>query len=432
MPRESVSVDTVPATRAAGLAPLFRLRAVEASRFRWFGPVRVMTPPTWRVAVLAAIVVLVMLGVASTTIEIPDRIRTTGVLLPTTGLLKVKSPRAGRIEELLIRGGDHLGDGQPMLRVSGMQNAPGHLPELEERIASLQRELDGLENGVLNEIRAIEYRLGRNRERLLLVKERIDVARFELEAREAQASLERASANRLARLSASRLVAAQIADAAESGALGASAGAQAAQQLLLELEEKQLLIELQLNDDRSQADQLRNRAREKREAIARQISAGRLQSATEVAAPASGIVSGVAVAVGEVVAAGQVLATLHDPASPLEARLYLSPADYGRIIAGQHVELALPAYPREIYGTLSAVIASVSPAAVPAQEIVAGLSGAGPVFEIRAILRDEEIIAKGRAWDLHAGTMVSADIVRHRWPLYRWFWRSVTGGNLRS
>ena len=201
---------------------------------------------------------------------------------------------------------------------------------------------------------------------------------------------------------------------------------------MLELEEKQLLIELQLNDDRAQVELLRLRAKEKREAISRQISAGRLQAATELAAPTGGVVSGVAVAVGEAVVAGQVLATLHDPVSPLEARLYLSPADYGRVNAGQRVELAIPAYPREIYGTLSAVIASVSPAAVPAHEIVAGLSGAGPVFEIRATLEVAEIIARGHAWNLHAGTTVSADIVRHRWPLYRWLWRSVTGGNVRS
>jgi membrane fusion protein len=421
-----------PAKRATGVAPLFRMRAVQASRLRWFGPVRVVTPPTWRVAVITAVTVLAMLGVASAQIEIPDRIRTTGVLLPTTGLLKVKSPRAGRIEALLIRGGDFLGDGQPMLHVSGVQNAPGRLPELQERIASLQRELDGLERGALDEIRAIEYRIGRNRERMQLVNAQIDVARAELQTRQAQALLARASADRVAKLRVPGLVAAQVADAAESEALQAAAGEQAARQVLLELGEKQLLIELQLDDDRLQGELLRNRTREKREAIARQISAGRLQSATEVVAPASGVVSGVAVAVGEMVAAGQVLATLHDPGSPLEARLYLAPSDYGRVATGQRVELSLPAYPREIYGTLSAVIESLSPAAVPAHEIVTGVSGAGPVFEIRATLEREEVVAKGRAWNLHAGTTVSADIVRHRWPLYRWFLRSATGGDLRG
>lgn len=389
-----------------------------------------MTPPTWRLALVAALTVVAMLAFASVQIEIPDRIRTTGVLLPASGLLKVKSPRAGRIEALLIRGGDHLGDGQPMLRVSGVQNAPGELPELQERIASLQRELKGLERGVLDEIRGIEYRIGHNRERLQLVSAQIDVARVELQTRRSQSSLARASADRVVKLRTSGLVAAQVADAAESEALHAAAGEQAARQVLLELEEKQLLIELQLNDDRLKVDLLRNRTREKREAIARQISAGRLQSATEVVAPASGVVSGVAVSVGEVVAAGQVLATLHDPGSPLEARLYLAPSDYGRVATGQRVELSLPAYPREIYGTLSAVIDSLSPAAVPAREIVPGLSGVGPVFEIRASLQGQGVMARGRAWNLHAGTAVNADIVRYRWPLYRWFWRSVSGGNL--
>jgi membrane fusion protein len=119
--------------------------------------------------------------------------------------------------------------------------------------------------------------------------------------------------------------------------------------------------------------------------------------------------------------------TLHNPASRLEARLYLSPDNAGMISAGQRVELQLKAYPHQLYGTRSAIVRSVSATTIAADEIDAGLPFNEPVFEVRAELQDSAVMAGGRGWSLPPGTSFTADLVRRRWPLFRWLWRSVSG-----
>ena len=188
-----------------------------------------------------------------------------------------------------------------------------------------------------------------------------------------------------------------------------------------------MAIEQQLAHDRTFPAILRHRAAIKREAIARQIAAGELLSAVEITAPDTGIVSGLAVRVGEEVAAGNVLMTLHDPASRLEARLYLSPDNAGMISTGQLVELQLKAYPHQLYGTRSAIVRSVSATTIAADAVDTGLPFNGPVFEVRAELQDSAVMVGGRAWSLPPGTSFTADLVRRRWPLFRWLWRSVSG-----
>ena len=129
---------------------------------------------------------------------------------------------------------------------------------------------------------------------------------------------------------------------------------------------------------------------------------------------------------------GDVLATLHDPRSPLEARIYLPPDSAGRIALGYRVELAVNAYPKEIYGTLPAIVDSISPAVIPASEVVPGAVVNGPVFELRARLENRAVESRDNLWHLPAGSVVSASIIRQRWPLYRWLWRTVTRGDARS
>jgi hypothetical protein len=69
-------------------------------------------------------------------------------------------------------------------------------------------------------------------------------------------------------------------------------------------------------------------------------------------------------------------------------------------------------------------VASVSAVALLPDEIGDVIPMLGPVFEIRATLHKTSINARGEVWQLPPGTVFSADLVRRRWPLYRWLLRS--------
>jgi len=410
-----------------GETPLFRRQAAVSLRRRWFGPVQLLTPPSAPVAIGVAAAAVVLLCLAVVTIEIPDRVRAVGMLVPVDGLLKVRASRAGRIEKLVVQNGDNVGRHQVLMRISGNKHAPGRAPELAARIASLRRELGLLGEELQREVDAVRERAMLNRKRLEFTKQRIAVAQTELRTREQHAVLSDGQAQRFHRLTDSRAVAEHVADEFTASALQAAATREAAHQRVLDLQDEQLVIEQQLAHDRTLPEILYRRAAIKREIIERQIAAGELLSAVEITAPYAGVVSGVAVRAGEEVAVGRVLMTLHDPASRLEARLYLSPDNAGMISAGQRVELQLKAYPHQLFGTRSAIVRSVSATTIAVDEIDAGLVFSGPVFEVRAELQDSAVMVSGRSWSLPPGTSFTADLVRRRWPLFRWLWRSVSG-----
>ena len=135
---------------------------------------------------------------------------------------------------------------------------------------------------------------------------------------------------------------------------------------------------------------------------------------------------------GEDVAAGAVLMTVYAPESRLEARLFLSPGNAGVIAVGQRVELQLQAYPHQLFGTQSAVVTAISTIVLPPEQVDADVPVKGPVFVVRARLRQARIQAGSRSWSLPPGTSFQADLVRARWPLYRWLLRSVSGDPARS
>ena len=411
----------------ARVLPLFREQVIRSARLRWFGPVRVMMPPSAGVAVFAAIITLSLLVVAIVLIEIPDRVRTSGLLMPIDGLRVIKASRSGKVRQLFIRDGASVDAGDVLLRLSGIEQAPGREPELQARIASLERELDLLDRGLDGDLAAFQTRVSLNLDRLVLTRERVRSAQAEFRTRSKQQRLHESRAVRLERLVNSAAIPVQHAEDAAATALQAKAASESARQRLLELEDRILLIEQQIERDRSEAGAMRSRAGARREELGRRLAESHLQSTLEVRAPASGVVNGLTVSVGEFVSAGAVLATLHDPDSRIEARLYLDPAEAGRITRGQRVEVRISAFPHELYGTLSGVVESISSAAIPTNEFDSGPRPRKRVFEIRATLATDAIADGGHAWKLPPGTSISADIVRRRWPLYRWLWRSVAG-----
>jgi membrane fusion protein len=411
---------------------LFRERALASVRQRWFGPVTLVTPPSMLLVISVACLVIVMLGTAVASIQIPDRVRTYGVLMPAEGLLKVKAPRSGRVERLPIANGDSVRQGQVLLRLSGSQRAPGREPELTARIESLGRDLRLLDEAVDRQPGLADARERLNRRRLRLTEERIAAAQAEVRTRGEKASIVAARAERIGRLAVANAIADDAAEDSVAAVLVSRAAKLATEQRVLALQDERLRIEQQLAQERDGLARMMRDYGTRREALLRQIAASELQSALEVTSPGDGLVTGLTVRVGEDVAVGEVLMTVYAPESRLEARLFLSPDNAGMISVGQQVELQLKAYPHQVFGTQSAVVTSISNVVLAPDEVDVDLLLAGPVFVVRARLRQGAIRVGKRSWTLPPGTSFQADLVRARWPLYRWLFRSVSGDSSRS
>jgi membrane fusion protein len=403
---------------------LFRERARRASARRWFAPVQVACPPAALPACLVAILAVASLAAATVVIEIPETVPATGVLLPSRGLLKLRAGRSGWVESLDVQDGARVDRGRVLMRITDAQRAPARHPEAEARLVSLHRELVLLGTTLDQQLAGIDAALDAGRRRRRLVQRRLEAARGEHATWQRQTELQERQASRVTALAASGVVAAQTADDLAGGVLRARAAWQAARQRVLALEDELAGIDDELSRDAARPAQARAEAAMRRESLLRAIAAEELRSATEVTAPGDGIVAGLTVQDGSFVQAGQVLLTLYDPGDPLEARLYVSADNAAMIFVGQRAELRLRAYPQELFGTRAATVSSIAAAALPPAELGAALPIAGKVFEIRAAIDGPAIVADGRQWSLSPGTTFGADLIRRRWPLYRWLLRS--------
>jgi membrane fusion protein len=407
---------------------LFRKTAVKAAQQRWFGPVLIVTPPSLTVAIWLAALATACLITAAVTIEIPERIRAQGVLLPSDGLLRVRASRSGWVDKLDIANGVAVSRGQALMWLTDAERAPLHQPETLERIASLRNELRLLDESMRQEIDAAADRELFGRRRLQLTRDRIAFAQQEYQLRLRQTELQQRRSKRLFALVADAAISAHSADEQSAATLEAQAAKDAAGQRVMALKDELAILDLQSLQDAATPLRLRTQAGIRRESLLREIAESQLKSVLEVTSPGDGSVAGLAVRAGSFVQAGQVLLTLHDPRDALEAYLYISADNAGMIKLGQSVELQLRAYPHQLFGTQSATITSVSAVAIPGHEVDSGIVVAGPVFEIRAALTSASIQARGDVWPLPPGTVFAADLIRRRWPLYRWLLRSITDG----
>lgn len=406
---------------------LFRTSAIRAAEYRWFSPVQIVTPPSAPIALTLAILAIGGLLLALIAIEIPERVRASGVLMPSQGLLKVRSRRSGWVDRLSVSEGANVVRGQTLLWLTDTQSAPDRGPETVTRIESLQNELLLAEQSVEQEIAGIEARRQYRHRRTKLLGSQLAAARSEHLVRRSQSSLQNDRASRIALLVAEGLLAEQSADDATIAALQAEATSQAAWQQVLALQDNLLLLERQSLEDAESPALLRMKARREREATLREIAESELRSATTVTAQINGLATGLSVRPGSYVQAGQVIVTLYDPADRLEAHLYVSADNAAMIKVGQRVELQLRAYPHQLFGTQAAVISSISAAARSDRENDLPVPVHGPVFELRARLESATVSARGVDWPLPPGTMFTADIVRRRWPLYVWLLRPAVG-----
>lgn len=403
---------------------LFRNRAAKAAEYRWFSPVLIITPPAvFPACVLAAAAVACLLA-ALMIIEVPERIRATGVLMPSQGLLKVRAWRSGQVTNLSVANGEMVTEGQPLMWLTDEQQAPQSEPESVERLASLRRELRLMETTLEQDVMAAESRTRLNRRRKELLEKRLGVAEAEHVTRQQQTGLQEGRAQRVSKLAAEGIVAAQSADELQASALQARALGQVARQQVLALQDEVAQLTAELQRDAVAPLSLRTHAGIRRQQLLREIAAVAVRSAGELSAPGNGIVAGLSVRVGSFVQSGQTILTIHDNAEPVEARLYVSADNAAMISRGQRVELQLRAYPHELFGTQSAIVTMVSATALSAGDLDIATRFSGSVFEIRAALETTSIAARGAAWPLPPGTAFDADLVRRRWPLYRWLWRS--------
>ena len=104
-------MSTAPAT------PLFRPEVMQAQAGQWLGSIRIGRPLGFSLVTGAA--VLMAAGLVSFAIwgEYTRKVTLPGVLMPETGIINLSSNQPATVAEILVREGDWVKAGQPLIKL---------------------------------------------------------------------------------------------------------------------------------------------------------------------------------------------------------------------------------------------------------------------------------------------------------------------------
>jgi len=407
-----------------GVTTLFRRSAVQSASHRLFGSVSVIVPPSALVALAVGVLAMLLLGFVAWYVEIPQRARAVGVLMPPDGLLDIVASAPGRVTKINVREGQLINAGDLLLNITTNQEQLARL-----QLPSLRAEIALLGEAHARQVAIDSSHLLALGERQDSITKRLAVAKTEYELQQDQVEL---FERRLARRRG----------LASKGGISVDALDQE-QTLLLQARARSATIRRSMLDyEQDVAAILRARAEAGdaagRQAILHDLEQRRLQRqvvehehliSQDIRASEAGVVARVNVRPGSAVIAGQALLKVYRPHQELEAWLYLPSAKAGFLQKGQVVQLRLDAYPYQLFGTSTAVVTSISSVAIEPREISVPLALTGPVFEVRARLNETHIKAFNATWPLAPGTSFQADLVQRRYRLFEWLLRVVATGS---
>lgn len=405
---------------SAGTAVLFRRSAVEAASQRIFGSVTVVVPPSGAVALLIAIAALALLAFVAWYVEIPQRARAAGVLMPPEGLKDILASAPGRVGRISVEEGQRIEPGELLLEIDNDR----------QELASYQLESLRAEISLLDEAHARQQAIDHNRlqaldGRLESLGKRLAVAKSEYELQQQQIGLIERRLSRRENLAGKGSLSPDLLDEEQGMLLTARTRLAAIRHSILEYEGEVAALSRSRSEagDESIQRELLNDLERRR--LRRQLVEQEHRVSYDVRASEPGVVARINVQPGATVTNGEPLVKVYRPYDQLEAWLYLSSDKAGFLKPGQAVELRLDAYPHEMFGTRSAVVTSISRVAIVPREVRVPLAINGPVFEVRARFEDAAVEAFDTAWPLAPGTSFQADLVQRRFRLYEWLLRHV-------
>ncbi|ULU25287.1 HlyD family secretion protein [Dyella terrae] len=410
---------------------LFRKEVMAARQHGWLGSVRIQPPRLgWFFLALGMLTVLMIL-IIMTEAHYTRHQQVEGSLVPAEGLLTLAPTAPGIVTRVLVREGDAVSAGQPLLEISGEQVSAS----LGDTHAAITADLD-----IKRERLSADLREQKNLAELQAkdLRERQALLRDQITQIDQQIALQSQRAD-----SASSLYE-QWSKAEGSGVVSKWQVLQQKdvalqnQVALKQLTEKIFQLKQQDQQLRGQLEQLPAAMSGKANDIARQLadvaqlaSQNEVQRALVLRAPFSGTVANVIVHPGQAVAAQQSLMIVLPANSKLLAELWVPTRAIGFVREGGRVVIRYQAYPYQKFGQYAGHITGVSRSALSATEAtrLLGREVKESRYRVLVALDSQAVMAYGHAEILKPGMTLDADVQVDRRRLIEWITEPLRGGH---
>lgn len=404
---------------------LFRQEAIDAQREKFLGEATIARPlPMWGMTLLAIGAAGLMIAVAIWG-QYTRRERVEGYLQLDVGAAKVSITDTGRVAELLVKEGQEIKAGAPMLRLSLDRSTAASSStsavvtgELSQRRGSLEKEQGQMRELALQQLQQVRKRItdiqseiGQSEQETRLQAQRLASA-TELSKRYQQLAKDKF---------VSEIVAREKQDAVTDQEIRVQA-----------LMRQKAALERDLSAARLEEPAVALRSRTHVEQMSRQISEVQQSLAQEdakretiIQAPITGVVTNIAVSVGQSVAADSPLATILPAGSQLQAEMLVPTRAIGFVTKGKEVILRYEAFPFERFGQYRGVIADVSQTVWSPGDKIGPLTVREAAYRITVKLDKQTVAAMGQEIPLRSGMLVNADILLEKRSLLEWIFEPV-------
>lgn len=413
------------------MSELFRRASVRHAASRLTGEVLIATPLPNRVLGLLALSCLAIAILFLCMATYTRKETVSGWLTPAGGLITVRSQSGGLVEATLVREGQTVAAGAPLVRLK-LGDAGAQSEARDRLLGALATE----DRAMSQRFAAEEARLKAGRENL------VQRERFVLD--------QISEGERRVDLQSDRIVLARkaIANAEVLAAKGyGSAGAidQRRSELLgLETELSSLKTQLlglrrDLQDVRgglrsSDAEEASLRAANAAEQAARAGRNAETEGKTDFVAmaPASSSILAVPVVKGQFVSSGAPLVVMMPSGAALEAELFVPSRAAGFIRAGQPVRLSYAAFSERKFGLAHGTVRAVSKTVMTPADVSGGRSEIKePGFRVFVTLERPYVEAYGERVLLQPGMDVTASIILERRSILQWLFDPLLAAGRR-
>lgn len=400
---------------------LFRHEALDARSTHWAGTIILLRPVSMRLAAAFAAVVTVMLLVYLTVGEYTRKVRVSGQLVPTAGVIKAVAPQFGRVLNRPVHDGDTVKAGQVIYELSSERDAQGG--GIDTRIdVSLAARRDLLNQERILQTQQLQQHEHALRAKRLLIQEELTRLDQELRLQQDRIATAEKTLDRYRLLRSQGFVSEFQLTPYENDRTDQLARKQT-------LERTKLVATgelMQAQEDASQvAGQIRLNAGQTERTLAsldQESAEHQGHSRVQVLSPADGVITALTAEAGQTVNLGASLASVIPASSTLEAHLLAPSHAIGFLEQGQPVLLRLAAFPYQKFGQVEGTVIRVeqSPIAEGTGMVAAAAADAEPVYRIVVKLDRQSVWAYNKQQLFRAGMTLDADIRQDRRRLIDW------------
>ncbi|HXS73694.1 MAG TPA: HlyD family efflux transporter periplasmic adaptor subunit, partial [Rhodanobacteraceae bacterium] len=408
---------------------LYRMEVLATRQNEWLGSIRLQLPRFgWFFFGLGAFATVAIFGLLIGG-QYTRHVHVNGTLVPSEGSVVLTPPADGIVTRLLVREGERVRTGQPLLEISGEKDSVA-LGDTHAAIAAqLQIKRERLLSDLDEQKQLASMQQKDLDSRKALLKEQVARLDQQISLQRQRADSAMALYQQWSKLGNTGVVSKLQLLQQHDAALQELAQVKDLEGQRFQLEQQAAQLQAQVDELPATVSSKRNQTERDLADVAQALSQNAVQRAVSLRAPYDGTVANILVHSGQVVFAQQSLMAVLPAKSRLQAELWVPTEAVGFITPGERVTIRYAAYPYQKFGQYSGKVREVSRSAMPAADVsrFLGESIKEPRFRVQIALDSQSVLAYGRQEALKPGMTLQADILLGRRRLIEWVFEPLYG-----